>query len=113
LTYDGNHNLTYDGFNTLSYDVENRLIQAQNALSGASQYFYDPLGQRKQKLVGGVTTQFVLAGNDEIADYSGAGAGTPQVLTVRGVGGSPVASIAVSSGAVAYYHHDALAVPLP
>jgi hypothetical protein len=84
LTYDGNHNLTYDGVNTLTYDVENRLIQAQNALSGTSQYFYDPLGHRKQKSVGGVTTQFVLVGNDEVADYSGTGAGTPQVLTVRG-----------------------------
>ena len=106
LTYDGNHNLTYDGFNTLGYDVENRLIQAQNSRSGSSQYFYDPMGHRNQKSVNGVTTQFVLVGSEEIADYSGAG--TPQVLTVRGVGGSPVASIAVSSGAVAYYHHDAL-----
>jgi RHS repeat-associated protein len=108
LTYDGNHNLTYDGINTLSYDVENRLIQAQNTLSGTSQYSYDPMGHRKQKVVAGVTTQFVLAGTGEIADYSGAGAGTPQVLTVRGVGGSPVASIAVSSGTVAYYHQDTL-----
>jgi len=108
LTYDGNHNLTYDGVNTLSYDVENRLIQAQNALSGTSQYSYDPLWHRMQKSVNGVTTQFVLAGDEEVADYSGAGAGTPQVLTVRGAGGSPVASIAVSSGAVAYYHRDVL-----
>jgi RHS repeat-associated protein len=107
LTYDGNHNLTYDGFNTLIFDVENRMIQAQNALSGTSQYFYDPLGHRKQKVVGGVSTQFVLAADQEIADYSGTGAGTPQILTVRGVGGSPLASVMVSSGDVAYYHHDA------
>ena len=108
LAYDGNHNLTYDGFNTLSYDVENRLVQAQSQLSGTSQYFYDPLGRRKQKSVGGVITQFILAGNDEIGDYSGAGGGTAQVLTVRGAGGSPVASVTVSSGVVAYYHHDVL-----
>jgi RHS repeat-associated protein len=98
--------LTYDGFNTFAYDVENRLIQAANSMSGTSQCFYDPLGRRKQKVVGGVTTQFVLAGDEEVADYSGAA--TAQVLTVRGVAGSPVASVMVSSGAVAYYHHDVL-----
>ncbi|HUB77547.1 MAG TPA: RHS repeat-associated core domain-containing protein, partial [Bryobacteraceae bacterium] len=111
LTYDGNHNVTFDGFNTLTYDVENRLIQAQNAMSGTSQYLYDSLGHRKQKQVGGangVTTQFVLVGNEEIADYSGTGVGTPQMLTVRGAGGLPVAAITPSTGAVAYYHHDAL-----
>jgi RHS repeat-associated protein len=108
LNYDGNHNLTYDGANSLTYDVENRLIQAQNTLSGTSQYFYDPMGHRKQKVVAGLTTQFLLAGDEEIADYSGAGAGTAQSLTVRGVAGLPVASVTVSSGAVAYYHHDAL-----
>ena len=47
MSYDGNHNLTYDGVNTLTYDVENRLIQAENALSCASAspctYLYDPL----------------------------------------------------------------------
>ncbi|HEY6332385.1 MAG TPA: RHS repeat-associated core domain-containing protein, partial [Blastocatellia bacterium] len=108
LTYDGNHNLTYDGFNTLTYDVENRLIQAQNAISGTSQYLYDPLGHRKQKVLGAVTTQFVLAGNDEVADYAGAGAGTPLMLTVRGVGGLPVAAVNPSSGTAVYYHHDVL-----
>jgi RHS repeat-associated protein len=108
LTYDGNHNLAYDGFNTLTYDVENRLIQAQNGVPGTSTYLYDPLGHRKQKQVGTVTTQFVLAGSDEIADYAGTGAGTPLSLTVRGVGGLPVAAIATSTGAVVYYHHDAL-----
>ena len=108
FTYDGNHNLTYDGVNALSYDVENRLIEAQNALSGSSQYFYDPLSHRRQKTVNGVTTQFVLAGDDEVADYSGTGAGTAQVLTVRGVGGSAVASVTASNGAVAYYHLDGL-----
>ena len=56
MSYDGNHNLTYDGNNTLTYDVENRVIQAENALSCASAspctYLYDPLGERKQKTVG-------------------------------------------------------------
>jgi hypothetical protein len=74
MTYDGNHNLTYDGTNTLSYDVENRMIQAENGAWGASTYLYDPLGHRKQKVLGvntamPVATDFVLAGGEEIADY--------------------------------------------
>jgi RHS repeat-associated protein len=111
-TYDGNQNLTFDGTNTLTYDVENRLIQAQNLAWGTSQYLYDPLGRRKQKQVGDVITQFVLAGEQEIADYHGEGVGVPWMLTVRGVGGLPVAAITpATSGqteSVAYYHHDVL-----
>jgi RHS repeat-associated protein len=111
FTYDGNRNLTFDGFNTLTYDVENRVVTAQNqAIVGTAQYLYDPLNHRKQKQVNGVTTQFVLAGDQEIADFSGTGVGTAQTLTVRGVGGWPVAAITPAAGAqpetVAYYHHD-------
>jgi RHS repeat-associated protein len=112
FTYDGNRNLTFDGINTLTYDVENRLTTAQNALSGTSQYLYDPLGHRKQKLVSGVATQFVLAGNEEIADFIGTGAGMQIMLTVRGVHGLPVAGVTPPNGsqaeAIAYYHHDLL-----
>jgi len=112
-TYDGNHNLTFDGVHTLTYDVENRLIKAQNAAWVTSQYQYDPLGHRSQKQVGEAVTQFVLAGSDEIADYSCySGTCTPWTLTVRGVGGLPVASITPATGgqgeAVAFYHHDVL-----
>ena len=112
FTYDGNANLTYDGFNTLTYDVENRLISAQNGVVGQSLYSYDPLGHRSQKQSGGVTTQFVLAGNEEIADFTGTGVGTAQLLTVRGVGGLPVAAVQPATAGTAelivYYHHDAL-----
>jgi RHS repeat-associated protein len=118
FTYDGNQHMTFDGVNTLTYDVENRLIQAQNAAWGTSTYLYDPLGHRKQKQVANagyaVTTQFVLAGGQEIADYAynGAGAGGPLSLTVRGVGGLPVAAItpAVDGATLTavYYHHDVM-----
>jgi RHS repeat-associated protein len=114
FTYDGNQNMTYDGVNTLAYDVENRLVEAQNAAWGTSTYLYDPLGQRKQKQVTSagyvVTTQFVLAGGQEIADYSGTGVGAAISLTVRGVGGLPVAAVtpAVDGATLSavYYHHD-------
>jgi RHS repeat-associated protein len=112
FAYDGNHNLTFDGLNTLAYDAEDRLIQAQNAIIGQVQYLYDPLSHRKQKEANGLITQFVLVGDEEIADFTGAGAGTPQMLTVRGVGGLPVAAVTPVAGVqpemVVYYHHDVL-----
>ncbi len=114
FTYDSNGNMTYDGFNTLSYDVENRLVEAQNGAWGTSTYLYDPLGHRKEKQVASgawvTTTQFVLAGNEEIADYNGVGG--PLSLTVRGAGGLPVAAVtpAVDGATLTavYYHHDAM-----
>ncbi|MGP8250582.1 MAG: hypothetical protein ACLQHF_01010, partial [Terracidiphilus sp.] len=109
MSYDGNHNLTYDGYNTLTYDVENRVIQAENALSCASAspctYLYDPLGQRKQKTVAGAATDFVLAGGEEIADYYEASASWR--LTVRGAGGLPLAAVVPgASEQIVYVHHD-------
>ena len=113
MTYDGNHNLTYDGYNTLSYDVENRMVQAENAGWGANTYLYDPLGQRKQKVVGvntamPVATDFVLAGGAEIADYYETSA--TWRLTVRGADGLPLAAVVPAAGGggeeIVYVHHD-------
>jgi hypothetical protein len=89
MTYDGNLNLANDGVNTLTYDVENRMVQAESASWGTSNYLYDPLGERKQKVVGvntdmPVATDFVLAGGAEIADYYETSA--TWRLTVRGGG---------------------------
>jgi len=113
MTYDGNHNLTYDGRNMLTYDVENRMVQAENGASGISIYLYDPLGQRKQKVVGvntamPVATDFVLAGGAEIADYYETSA--TWRLTVRGADGLPLVTVvpAVGGGSeeIVYVHHD-------
>jgi RHS repeat-associated protein len=113
MSYDGNHNLTYDGTNTLSYDVENRMVQAENAGWGASTYLYDPLGERKQKVVGvntatPVATDLVLAGGEEIADYYEASA--TWRLTVRGAGGLPLVTVVPAAGGcseeIVYVHHD-------
>jgi RHS repeat-associated protein len=95
LTYDANRNVTFDGANTLTYDVENRLIQA---VSGGvtTTYLYDPLGHRKQKTVGTTVTQTIFDGDDEIADFPSAGA-SQATLTVRGIGGEPLASIPVAN----------------
>jgi hypothetical protein len=113
MTYDGNYNLTYDGTNTLSYDVENRMVQAENPAWGTSTYFYDPLGRRRQKVVGvntamPVATDFVLAGGEEIADYYETSASWR--LTVRGAGGLPLVTIVPVAGGggeeIVYVHHD-------
>jgi RHS repeat-associated protein len=113
MTYNSNQNLAYDGTNTLSYDVENRMVQAQNAVWGASTYLYDPLGQRKQKVVGvntftPVATDFVLAGGEEIADYYETSASWR--LTVRGAGGLPLVTVVPAAGGgseeIVYVHHD-------
>ena len=113
MSYDGNHNLTYDGYNTLTYDVENRMVQAENAvwcpIGNACTYLYDPLGERRQKTVAGAATDFVLAGGEEIADYYEASA--TWRLTVRGAGGLPLAAVIPAGGdggeAIVYVHHDA------
>jgi YD repeat-containing protein len=63
----------YDAQNRLNTVVDNRLSgnntttyaydSASNvANDGASTYLYDPLGERKEKSVAGVATNFVLAG---------------------------------------------------
>jgi len=106
ITYDTNKNLQFDGARTLTFDVENRLVQAQSMLSGTSQYLYDPLGHRKLKQAQGIVKQFVLAGDQEIADYQGSGVGIPFMLTVRGAGNQPIAAISPSTGAHVYYHPD-------
>ena len=75
--------------------------------------FYDALGQRKQKTVGintamPVATDFVLAGGEEIADYSENSA--TWRLMVPGADGLPLAAVVPAGGdgsqGIAYVHHD-------
>lgn len=89
------------------------MVQAENAAWGTSTYLYDPLGQRKQKVVGvntamPVATDFVLAGGVEIADYYENSASWR--LTVRGAGGVPLVTIVPAAGGgskeVVYVHRD-------
>ncbi len=81
-TYDSNGNLlTWNPGNTSTlthtygYDSENRLITAavnNNGTVTNGSYDYDALGRRQRKTVSGVTTQFLLDGDEEIAEYNGA-----------------------------------------
>jgi hypothetical protein len=56
--------------------------------------------------VGTKRTTVILDGDDEIADTSGNSNPKPNLLTVRGAGGEPVASIKVSTGVKQFYHLD-------
>jgi RHS repeat-associated protein len=69
--YDGKGNLTGDGSATYSYDAENRLTSATVA-EVFSEYKYDGTGRRISKKVGTApATEFLLDGNEEVAEYSG------------------------------------------
>lgn len=73
LTYDGNSNLTGHAGWSYGYDAENRLLSATGPGTSAS-YEYDPLGRRTRKMVGGVSTSWLLDGDEEIAEYDTSGA---------------------------------------
>ncbi len=71
LSYDLNGNLTGDGASTYTYDATNRLLSVAGAANAS--YAYDALDRRTEKTAAAVTTRFLHAGSDEIAEYSSAG----------------------------------------
>jgi RHS repeat-associated protein len=72
FTYDLKGNLTADGASTYAYDAENRLTQAAR-VGVTTTYAYDGLGRRISKNVGSTITQYLLDGDEEIAEYNGSG----------------------------------------
>ena len=77
LSYDANGNLQSwssptNGAQSYTYDAENRLRTANSAGTSIN-YDYDPLGRRVSKLVGTTTTQYLLDGDEEIAELDGSG----------------------------------------
>lgn len=81
LGYDDNGNLqvwtspSTGDTHTYSYDAENRLRTAvvQGSSTATISYDYDPLGRRIGKTVDGVTTRYLLDGDEEIAELSASG----------------------------------------
>ncbi len=71
LTYDLNGNLMDDGANSYSFDALNRLVSVTGSVTAG--YVHDALDRRVSKFAGGVTTRFVHAGTDEIAEYTDTG----------------------------------------
>lgn len=76
MTYDDNGNLLTwyqkDTPQTYTFDAENRLRTASGD-GRVSSYDYDALGRRISKLVNGTPTYYLLDGDEEIAEYDGAG----------------------------------------
>jgi len=68
LTYDLNGNLMDDGTNSYSFDSLNRLVSVTGSVTAG--YVHDALDRRVSKFAGGVTTRFLHAGSDEIAEYT-------------------------------------------
>lgn len=71
LTYDLNGNLMDDGTNSYSFDALNRLVSVTGSVTAG--YVHDALDRRVSKFAGGVTTRFLHAGSDEIAEYTDTG----------------------------------------
>ena len=70
--YDLRGNLTGDGTRSFTYDTENRLISVAGPVTAGLSY--DPAGRLRQTTINGVTTQFLYAGPDLIAEMDSAGA---------------------------------------
>ena len=77
LSYDDNGNLTSDGTRSYSWDERDRLV----GIAGpqAASFAYDPLGRRKLKTIGGVTTKYLHDGHNPIQEKQG-GAVTANLL---------------------------------
>lgn len=76
-TYSNNGNLLTWGptatKHTYTYDSESRLRTAVVAGGSSTTYDYDVLGRRISKNVDGTLTYYLLDGDEEIAEYDGAG----------------------------------------
>ncbi len=106
LAYDQNGNLTGDGTWTFTYDAENRLLQAAKAGSSVT-YTYDALGRRQTKTVNGTLTNYLSAGDEEIAEYDGSNNLLRRYIPGPGTD-QPVAMVIVSgtTNTLRFFHAD-------
>ena len=75
------------GVHTYTYDSESRLATAAVGGSGIATitYDYDGLGRRQKKTVNGVATQYLLDGDEEIAELDGTGAVLRRYVTASAI----------------------------
>jgi len=95
---DGNH--TGDGVWSYGHDAQGRLVSATRPGTSIS-LGYDAVGRRRSRAVNGMATAFLSAGDQEVAEYDGAGAllrrfvwgpaGPDDIIAVIGVTGSVAA----------------------
>jgi len=96
-SYDLDGNLTGDGVWSCGHDAQGRLVSATRPGTSIS-LGYDAVGRRRSRAVNGVATAFLSSGDQEVAEYDGAGAlmrrfvwgpaGPDDIIAVIGVTGS-------------------------
>jgi RHS repeat-associated protein len=96
LVYDLDGNLTNDGVFAYSWDSENRMIGAANENTDA-RYSYDYMSRRYQKIVNGVTNNFVYDGWNLVVELSKNGS---QIITNRFVWGIDLSGTLQGAGGI-------------
>lgn len=106
--HDADGNLTGDGEASYRYDPQNRLVGVTRGEVVAS-YGYDAVGRRASKTVsaGGVstTTLFLWAGDQEVADYDGAGGLLRRYVYGPGLDELLATVSGEGAGRARHYHH--------
>jgi YD repeat-containing protein len=108
--YDVDGNLAGDGVWSYGHDAEGRLVSATRA-GVALAYGYDALGRRRSRSVNGARTDYLLSGDQEMAEYNASGAllrrflwgpaGPDDIVALMTAAGSP-------SGRRRFHHLDGL-----
>jgi RHS repeat-associated protein len=81
FTYDSNGNLTGDGTRSYTWNARNELASLSGPVNAS--FAYDAFGRRRNKTVGGTTTQFLYDGQTPVQELSG---GTPTANLLTGLG---------------------------
>ena len=104
FTYDGNGNMTSDGTRTYEWDAENRLVAVRQGGSTVASYAYNSSGIRTSKTVGGVTTSYMLEGDNVVEER----AGGVTTKDLQGPGIDNVLATQDSAGTLTYLTRDHL-----
>ncbi len=113
--YDDNGNLTRKtllatgNYTQYTYDAENRLVKVEDFVAGnptpaftTSNYRYDGLGRRIEKVANGQTKRYIYDGEDILLEYDG-----NNLLQARYTHGPGIDEpIAVTKGASTFFYHQ-------
>jgi RHS repeat-associated protein len=103
LSYDPNGNLASSGSQTYTWNDRDQLAAAS---AGAASFFYDGLGRRLSKTIGGATTKYLYDGANVVQEQNSSNTATANLLT--GLGLDQTFSRSVVGGASSSLLTDAL-----